>query len=127
MLAIALGGQRASERLKIFRAHAGQVRAVLGIVIAATALAIVFTVDRRFQTVLPGYTNALQRHIESSAYAKSQLAKLTGAGRGVARAASVRQLADFGPAPDFRSITLWLNTPGGKPLTMRDLRGKVVL
>ena len=32
-----------------------------------------------------------------------------------------------GPAPDFKDITAWLNTPGGQPLTMSKLRGKVVL
>jgi thiol-disulfide isomerase/thioredoxin len=34
---------------------------------------------------------------------------------------------DYGLAPNFSDITAWLNTPGGKPLTLRDFRGKVVL
>jgi thiol-disulfide isomerase/thioredoxin len=33
-------------------------------------------------------------------------------------------LPDFGPAPDFQGISHWLNSP---PLTLRRLRGKVVL
>jgi thiol-disulfide isomerase/thioredoxin len=37
------------------------------------------------------------------------------------------QLNDYGPAPDFREITHWLNTRGERPLTLRGLRGKVVL
>jgi thiol-disulfide isomerase/thioredoxin len=36
-------------------------------------------------------------------------------------------LVNCGPAPDFTGITAWLNTPGGKPLSLKDLRGKVVL
>ena len=34
------------------------------------------------------------------------------------------KLPDYGPAPDFAGIDLWLN---GKPLTIEELRGKVVL
>ncbi len=36
-------------------------------------------------------------------------------------------LQNDGPAPDFAGISKWINTPGGKPLTLRGLRGKVVL
>jgi cytochrome c biogenesis protein CcdA/thiol-disulfide isomerase/thioredoxin len=125
MLLIGLGGRRAMGKFTAFRAHARSVRAALGVVIAATALAIVFNVDRRFQTALPGYTNALQSHIEETAYAKKRLAKLTGQKKGGAsRAASAPNLADFGPAPDFHGISQWVNS---KPLTLAKLRGKVVL
>jgi thiol-disulfide isomerase/thioredoxin len=40
---------------------------------------------------------------------------------------TVAALEDFGPAPEFAHVSLWLNTPGGRPLTMAALRGKVVL
>lgn len=36
-------------------------------------------------------------------------------------------LDDIGPAPEFVDTEDWFNTPGGKPLTMKGLRGKVVL
>ena len=36
-------------------------------------------------------------------------------------------LPDYGVAPDFAGIGHWLNTPGGKPLSLAALRGKVVL
>jgi hypothetical protein len=36
-------------------------------------------------------------------------------------------LKDCFPAPDFQGIDAWLNTPGGAPLTIKSLRGKVVL
>jgi thiol-disulfide isomerase/thioredoxin len=36
-------------------------------------------------------------------------------------------LNDIGPAPEFTDTQDWFNTPGGRPLTMRGLRGKVVL
>jgi len=36
-------------------------------------------------------------------------------------------LNDIGPAPEFKDTEDWFNTPGDKPLTMKGLRGKVVL
>jgi cytochrome c biogenesis protein CcdA/thiol-disulfide isomerase/thioredoxin len=36
-------------------------------------------------------------------------------------------LSDIGPAPEFTDTEQWFNTPGDKPLTMKGLRGKVVL
>jgi cytochrome c biogenesis protein CcdA/thiol-disulfide isomerase/thioredoxin len=127
MLLIAIGGQRLTDRVSLLRRRAATVRVALGVVIAATALAIVFNLDRPFQTSIPGYTNALQRHLESNSFAKRKLGKLTGAGQGVARAAGSTGLADYGQAPEFRGISRWLNTPEGRALSMRQLRGKVVL
>src|SRR6201999_3042835 len=36
-------------------------------------------------------------------------------------------LSDIGTAPEFVGTEDWFNTPGDKPLTMKGLRGKVVL
>jgi cytochrome c biogenesis protein CcdA/thiol-disulfide isomerase/thioredoxin len=36
-------------------------------------------------------------------------------------------LEDIGTAPEFTDTEDWFNTPGGEPLTMKGLRGKVVL
>jgi len=36
-------------------------------------------------------------------------------------------LPDLGPAPNFTGIVSWLNTPGNQPLTLAQLKGKVVL
>jgi cytochrome c biogenesis protein CcdA/thiol-disulfide isomerase/thioredoxin len=36
-------------------------------------------------------------------------------------------LNDIGPAPEFTDTESWFNTPGDRPLTMKRLRGKVVL
>ena len=38
-----------------------------------------------------------------------------------------RDAGELRPAPNFTGVTAWLNTPGGKPLSLRALRGKVVL
>jgi thiol-disulfide isomerase/thioredoxin len=90
------------------------------VVLAATALAIAFRLDDHFTTALPGYTQSLQNKIEASSTAKRQIADLTGSGAAIA--------ADMGPkAPEFTGIQEWINTPGGRPLALKSLRGKVVL
>jgi cytochrome c biogenesis protein CcdA/thiol-disulfide isomerase/thioredoxin len=105
MLAIALTGRRLP--------HVPAIRTAAGAAIAVTALAIALGFDQRFTTALPGYTNALQTRVERNDVAKRELRKLNG----VSATSAVR-------APEFQKITRWLNGP---PLTLRRLRGKVVL
>jgi thiol-disulfide isomerase/thioredoxin len=80
---------------------------------------------------VPGYTNALQQHVEGSASVRKQLDNLSGAksadGSLTKCVPSDPALEMCGLAPNFTDITAWLNTPGGKPLTIQELRGKVVL
>ena len=76
MLLIALGGQRASQAPARRRRRA--LRIASGVVIGLVALGIAFNLDTRFQTALPGYTQALQKHIEDTARGRdAQLAKIT--------------------------------------------------
>jgi thiol-disulfide isomerase/thioredoxin len=127
MLLIALGGRKAAERSRVLREHAVTFRRALGVVVGATAPAIALNVDSRFQTAIPGYTSALQSKIEDSAYARHQLAALTGPRRGAARAADADGLGDFGRTPGFHGISEWFNTPAAAPLSPGSLQGKVVL
>jgi cytochrome c biogenesis protein CcdA/thiol-disulfide isomerase/thioredoxin len=41
--------------------------------------------------------------------------------------ASNTVLSDYGTAPRLLEVTAWLNTPGGRPLSLSSLKGKVVL
>jgi cytochrome c biogenesis protein CcdA/thiol-disulfide isomerase/thioredoxin len=117
MLLIAFGAQRLAG---VVRREAPRIRLAAGIVLGATALAIAFQLDNHFTTALPGYTQSLQNRIERSSAAKRELADLTGGGAALA--------AGMGPkAPEFTGIQEWINTPGGRPLTLKSLRGKVVL
>ena len=115
MLAIAYGGRAAASALQSFRARAREVRVALGVVVAASALLIVFHVDRTLQTEIGDYTSSLQA-AEKSCYARRQL------GHRCTRERS--RLADLGAAPEFRGLSTWFNS---KPLSLRQLRGKVVL
>src|SRR5712691_6018889 len=72
LLAIAVGGQRVAKPL---RARVMRLRAALGLIVAAAAVALVFHADTRLQTALPAWTNFLQRHTENTAYARGKLYK----------------------------------------------------
>jgi cytochrome c biogenesis protein CcdA/thiol-disulfide isomerase/thioredoxin len=118
MLLVAFFGRAGMNAL---RPHAHSIRQVLGVVVALTALAIAFNVDRHFQTAIPGYTEALQKKVEQNGRAQSELRKLRGNTREQASNSSLR---DFGPAPELTGISHWINS---EPLTLKELRGKVVL
>jgi cytochrome c biogenesis protein CcdA/thiol-disulfide isomerase/thioredoxin len=115
LLAIALGGQAVSRR---FRAGMERFRIAFGAVIGAVALALVFHLDDHLANVgwpgsdLLGKRGDLFKRGENVVADK---APLVTAGSG---------LPDYGPAPNFAGIEQWVNS---KPLTMQDLRGKVVL
>ncbi len=122
MLAFAIGGQRLAGALKLLRTHAEATRRTAGVVLGLTAIAIALGVDQRFTTALPGYSASLQNRIERSSVARKELRKLRSGGN--AQAAATDRGAR---APEFRGIKGWLNTPGGAPLSIAKLRGKVVL
>ncbi len=126
LLAIATVGRSAAGRL---RSRAGLVRGVSGLAIGAAALTIALGGDRHLQTLVPGYTDFFQRHVEASHSTTKRLQTLTGSHPVTARATTPTRkdttgLPDYGPAPDFTGVTTWLNSP---PLTLGRLRGKVVL
>jgi cytochrome c biogenesis protein CcdA/thiol-disulfide isomerase/thioredoxin len=126
LLAIATLGRSAAARL---RTRAELVRRISGLAVGAAALTIALGADRHLQTLVPGYTDFFQRHVEASHGATTRLQKLTGAHPVTTRSTSAvppdrSGLPDYGPAPDFAGINTWLNSP---PLTMTQLRGKVVL
>jgi cytochrome c biogenesis protein CcdA/thiol-disulfide isomerase/thioredoxin len=122
MLLVAYGGQSMAKRIRV---DAPKLRFASGLLIGAVALAIAFNVDTRFQTALPGYTQALQKHVEETGTARGALAKVTGAKE---RAAPVTRkgssLPFYGEAPPLAPDGRWFNTA---PLTLKALRGKVVL
>jgi cytochrome c biogenesis protein CcdA/thiol-disulfide isomerase/thioredoxin len=119
LLLFALAGQSGMS-LRALRARAPRVRQALGAVIAGVAVLMIFGLDLKLATYVPGYTLSLQR-IERSAAAGRELDRLL-AGR--AHVLPESQLRDFGQAPDFRDVDRWLNS---EPLTLRGLRGHVVL
>ena len=177
LLVLALVAQRATTSWSSLRNHLPAVRQVAGIVLGLTTLAIAFNWLGTLQRDVPGYTTALEDHVESTNSACSQLRQLSGEHQNQFAAANAKlegkkatcaatdegdsqsghlaagttttttsphatsaspqktavfmanktNLPNLGRAPDFTGITAWFNTPGNQPLTLRQLRGKVVL
>ena len=118
LLGVAIAARRGMS-LRSVRAHAPVVRRALGVAILGVAALMVAGVDKDLQTRVPEYTRALQG-LEESAAAQGELERLVG----TPGLAEEERLGDFGPAPEFDGIDLWLNS---EPLRMETLRGKVVL
>jgi len=137
LLVFALAGQRVAERVAAFRSRAPQARRLGGVVLLLMTALIAANLTDGLQRDVPGYTSALQRHIEGNSYATRQLASFRGRPGNAARStptaattactAGAGSLEDCGTAPDFTGITQWLNTSGNAPLTLAALRGQVVL
>jgi thiol-disulfide isomerase/thioredoxin len=123
MLLVAYGGSRAAGRL---RAHAQALRVASGALIAVVALGLVLHADDHLATLTPGYTDFLQKKIESNGTAKRELQKVRGGGGALAAAHpdGEKGLPDYGQAPKLVAGGQWFNS---KPLTMSALRGKVIL
>jgi thiol-disulfide isomerase/thioredoxin len=122
MLAIARGGREMAARI---RGQAERLRIASGAVVALVALGLVFHLDDHLAQLTPGYTTFLQNKIEQSSSAKRELAKVRGGGQVLtAKRTTAGGLPDYGVAPALHPDGDWINT---KPLTLKQLRGKVVL
>ncbi len=120
LFALCLGGRRLIARFR-----GPQVQRVMGVVMIATALAVIVDADVRFQTAiadeLPAVVVNPTGALERSDAVEDRLTDLRGRPRFASRDAGLPRL---GRAPEFERVTRWLNSP---PLTLAGLRGKVVL
>jgi cytochrome c biogenesis protein CcdA/thiol-disulfide isomerase/thioredoxin len=135
LLALSLGGRALAGRLRAAGRGPGLQRA-LAAVLVLTGLAMATNLDVRFQSAIADHLPAAlvnpTHGLETSHAVSSRLDDLrapsrfavAGTGReGVAPA----RLPRLGAAPDFVGNQRWFNTPGGRPLSLESLRGKVVL
>ncbi len=130
LLVFAVLGQRLAGRMHLVRSRAALVRRIIGAVLVLTALVIGLNLTDGLQRSVPGYTDVLQNHVETGTSARQALAGVTGASTTGALASCTPAgpvLQQCGPAPAFTGISRWLNTPGGRPLSIAGLRGRVVL
>jgi cytochrome c biogenesis protein CcdA/thiol-disulfide isomerase/thioredoxin len=129
LLAFALAGRGMTRRLGAFRRHQGAFRAVSGVVVIVLAVALTFNLSDIIQRDIPNFTEAAGNSLEKGAAAAPQ----GGTGRvslqdcQTAALYGGSGLEQCGPAPGFSGIQQWLNTPGGKPVNLASLKGKVVL
>jgi cytochrome c biogenesis protein CcdA/thiol-disulfide isomerase/thioredoxin len=129
LLIFALLSQRLASSWAALRAHAHAVRRASGVVIGAMAVVILTGAAAGLQTDLPGFTQSVENSVPAGV--ETQLQHLTGEGTNTFAAKQssdpAASIPDLGPAPKFTGITAWLNTQNGAPLTLAELRGKVVL
>jgi cytochrome c biogenesis protein CcdA/thiol-disulfide isomerase/thioredoxin len=129
LLAFALAGRGMTQRLGAFRRHQGAFRALSGVVVIVLAVALTFNLSDIIQRDIPNYAEAAGNSLEKGAAAAPQ------GGSGSVSLQDCQTAALYGgsglercgPAPAFSGIQQWLNTPGGKPLSLASLKGKVVL
>ncbi len=135
-----LGGRRVVAPLA--RRGVG-LQVAMGAVMVVVALAMLQSYDVRFQNAiagdLPSFLVDPSKSLEDTAAARSALsdargesahgvgAKAASAPQPTASAAGRLRLPVLGKAPEFVDNQRWFNTPGGRPLTLRGLRGRVVL
>jgi cytochrome c biogenesis protein CcdA/thiol-disulfide isomerase/thioredoxin len=132
LLGIALGGRALVARLRL-RSTSGWAQRAFGALVIATAGLMAVGADTAISadltSALPDWTGVLQT-LERSNPVQLALDQVEGRDQSANASASdsgstsAANLPDLGPAPDFTGIDHWLNS---KPLTMAELRGKVVL
>jgi len=127
LLAFALAGRGMTQRIGAFRRHQGAFRAVSGVVMIVLAVALTFNLSDIIQRDIPNYTQAAGNSLEKGASAANQSAAVSLQDCQTAALYGGSGLEQCGPAPAFSGIQQWLNTPGGTPVTMASLKGKVVL
>jgi cytochrome c biogenesis protein CcdA/thiol-disulfide isomerase/thioredoxin len=141
LLIFALGGRRVTDRIR--SAGRGPVlQRAVGVVMIATAALMTADLDVRFQTALANHFPSVlvnpTRAIERSDAVEHRLADLRGKSRfdsartgkkappSTVKEAGAPPLPVLGKAPDFTNTQRWFNT-GGRRLSLRRLRGRVVL
>jgi thiol-disulfide isomerase/thioredoxin len=133
LYALMLGGRRLTTPLArrgvVFQQAMGALILVVA-VLMATELDIRF--ENRIAADLPAILVNPTRDLEGSGAARDRLADLRGGNRGTVaeaatRAQGGRGLPVLGRAPELHDTQRWWGTPGDRPLTLRSLRGRVVL
>jgi cytochrome c biogenesis protein CcdA/thiol-disulfide isomerase/thioredoxin len=136
LLALTLGGRRLLDAARA-AGRGPLVQRVLGVVMVATAVVIVSGADVSFDQFVAQHIPDvnLTASLERSHTVTSRLHDITGhstrfaesASSAAAAAGGHPSLPALGAAPAFTGTQRWFDTPGGRPLTLASLRGRVVL
>lgn len=139
LFAFSYGGQHLVTKTRFLSRYTGRVQQVFGIILILTALAIASNYDKILQAKLldyfPSYTKLLTS-FEENEKVKAELRNLKNGRNDAPRDGMLNFLPQTDEkaslfnvqaqeAPDFVGITKWLNPE--KPLSIQDLKGKVVL
>lgn len=140
LLGIAYGGRSLIQKVPFLSRNLGKVQRIFGVVMILTAVTVALNADVLVTTWLlqrlpPGWSSALTA-FESSDVVLQELDAATGRENSPSGFTEVEEgsageeeqsesaLPILGIAPEFTGITNWLNS---EPLTLEELRGKVVI
>ncbi len=122
-----LGSVRVFSKINFINKYTGRVQQIFGILLIIMAILIFKGWDKTISATLldkfPSYSNFLTR-LETTGGVQKELDQIKN-GPSQEGAGAKSSLKILGDAPDFVVGGKWLNTD--KPLSIRDLRGKVVL
>ena len=129
LLVFAAAGSRMAERVRAYRKRDRQFRIGSGIVLIALAVALTFNLSDVIQRHVPDYTAGLQDKVARSSTVQGALTPLsTSVNKDLAKCdPGSAELARCGQAPPIRGISHWFNTDDGKAVSLKSLRGHVVL
>ena len=131
LLFFALAGRGLSERISAFRRHERGLRIAAGVAMIALAVGLAFNVPAQLQRLLPDYTNGIQQSLTDSDTAREALdlgGLVNDENKDLDQCTDgAAELESCGTAPSIKGIESWLNTPGGAPVDLADLKGQVVL
>ncbi len=130
LLAITYGGRQLLQKVPWLLANTPRIQKIFGVLMIATAIAIQFNLDRKFQTFIltkfPNYGVGLTKFEDNTAVKNKleqlQTKPLDTKERGKPMYDFLE--SDLGKAPEFIAGGEWI---GSSPLTMKELRGSVVL
>nr|MBA3301679.1 redoxin domain-containing protein [Thermoleophilaceae bacterium] len=142
LLVFTLGGRRVGERLRA-AGRGPTLQRAMGVTMLVVAALMFADLDIRFQEALaknlPSVVSNPTAPLEETDVVQKRLADLRGeakfdSDRAEARSApsqpkppGVPPLDVLGEAPEFTDTQRWFNTANGRKLTLKELRGKVVL
>jgi cytochrome c biogenesis protein CcdA/thiol-disulfide isomerase/thioredoxin len=133
LYALMLGGRRLTAPLA---RRSGTFQQAMGAVLLVVAVVMATELDIRFENRIAADLPAIlvnpSKDIEEASATRDRLADLRGDTDGtVAEAAAGAKpgghLSVIGRAPEMQGTQRWWGTPGDRPLTLRSLRGRVVL
>lgn len=137
LYALMLGGRRLADRIAGLR---GRIQMAMGAVMVGVAGLMAFELDVRFENAIASDLPAVLVNptggLEEAGAVSEGIAAVRGGGHGAGareagaeEAAAGAELPVLGEAPELVGTQRWFNTPGGRPLSLAELRaeGKVVL
>jgi cytochrome c biogenesis protein CcdA/thiol-disulfide isomerase/thioredoxin len=141
-----LGGRRVTSRLS---RRSGVLQMAMGAIMIVVAALMLGNYDIKFENTIardaPAFLVDPTKGLEAQSSVASELRKLRGphttalgraaasaqaataVGGGTAQAPTQPRLPIIGAAPEFTGTQRWFNMPGGHPLALQSLRGKVVI